>query len=81
MKSFTKSAKPIVSDLLKYRQDKQMTQRGLARKIKTSTHSLWSIEKYHREPMLNTLFKYANALGLKLNVYYELVEEKNNDKE
>ncbi len=55
----------------KLREQKKMTQLDLSLKAKIDITSVNEIENGHREPMLRTIWKLANALDVKLKELFD----------
>lgn len=58
----------IISDMLRLRNRKKITQKELAKKIGTTQSALSRFEMGNVNPSLNFLKKVANALGTRLTV-------------
>ena len=56
----------------KLREDRKMSQLGLAQKARLDLTTVNEIENGNRDPMLRTIWKIANALEVKLSYLFDL---------
>lgn len=55
----------------KLREQKKMSQLALAQKAKLDLTTINELENGNREPMLRTIWKISNALGIKLSKLFD----------
>lgn len=62
------AAQHLVSELVELRRDQNLTQADLAARIGVSRYSVAIFESFRRSPGIETLLRYASAVGVELTV-------------